>query len=64
MLRVCDGCFDYHFPPSRLPTVSIPTAVPVGEGRNTVFHYVLKISADAASAGGGQWVPPAPAHRG
>ena len=55
VLRVCDGCFDYHFPPSRLPTVSIPTAVPVGEGRNTVFHYVLKISADAASAGGGQW---------
>jgi hypothetical protein len=55
-LRVCDGCFDDHFPPGPLPSVSIPTAVGVGEGRNAVFYYVLKVSADQASANSsGQW---------
>ena len=55
-LRVCDGCFDDHFPPGLLPSVSIPTAVGVGEGRNEVFYYVLKVSADQASANStGQW---------
>eukprot|EP01043_Picozoa_sp_COSAG02_P000096 COSAG02_NODE_1_length_108762_cov_456.708287_96_plen_272_part_00 len=55
-LLVCDGCFDYHFPPAPLPSISIPTAVCVGESRNTVYFYVLKVTADQGSVtSAGQW---------